>query len=328
MLITVRTGPSALETMYCKTERDAQGNLMAFHMGRYFPVDPEGGIDLMGSSLTADELVMAAAPSHAAIIEGEFETYVFLSAPSVELERLVHRLRTAGAQILREGRYLGAPVESFQPDWLIKIATPEAGFGSLGVDVPPPAATSPTTQDASEVRLRLLSETNARLSAEVRALRASQAKALPAAAPPPEIAPVALPPVTASEPEPVPTAIEARPQASPSASSRHKVIMREVQSILSAVFPHLEPLRASMERLAIEATDRRAFYSALRELDEPRLGSNWKKLKGLDGWFERHVSDGRSDAGRIYARHYDSGWQILFGNKGEQATDIAWLSRQ
>ena len=184
MLITVRTGPSALETVYCKTACDAQGNLMAFHMGRYFPVDPDGGIDLMGSSLTADELVVTAAPLRAATVEGEFETYVFLRAPSVALDRLVYQLRGAGAQILREGRYLGDPVEGFQPDWLVKVVTPEAGFGSLGIDTPLPAAPSRTVQDASEIRLRLLSEANARLSAEVRALRVAGAKAPLVTAPP------------------------------------------------------------------------------------------------------------------------------------------------
>lgn len=302
---------------------------MAFHMGRYFPVDPDGGIDLMGSSLTADELVVTAAPLRAATVEGEFETYVFLRAPSVALDRLVYQLRGAGAQILREGRYLGDPVEGFQPDWLVKVVTPEAGFGSLGIDTPLPAAPSRTVQDASEIRLRLLSEANARLSAEVRALRVAGAKAPLVTAPPtPEVVLPTVPPMAALEPEPEPATIEAKPQASPPAPPRHKVIMREMRSIFSALFPHIELLRASMERLAIEATDRRAFYSALLELDEPRLGSNWKKLRGLEGWFERHVSDGRSDAGRIYARHHENGWQILFGHKSEQPNDIAWLSRQ
>ena len=35
-----------------------------------------------------------------------------------------------------------------------------------------------------------------------------------------------------------------------------------------------------------------------------------------------------TDAGRIYARHHENGWQILFGHKSEQPNDIAWLSRQ
>ena len=106
------------------------------------------------------------------------------------------------------------------------------------------------------------------------------------------------------------------------------MLMQEIQSVMTALCPHARLIRASLERLAVEVSDRRAFYAALRELGEPPLGSNWKKLKGVEGWFERHVSDGRSDAGRIYARREGNIWEVLFGHKGDQTSDIAWLAGQ
>ena len=83
---------------------------------------------------------------------------------------------------------------------------------------------------------------------------------------------------------------------------------------------------------ADKEVDRRALYRGLAELHvvNGRLPATWKKLKGLNAWWERHMSNGQDDAGRVYARLRDSDriWNVLISHKGEQSRDIAWLARQ
>jgi hypothetical protein len=47
-------------------------------------------------------------------------------------------------------------------------------------------------------------------------------------------------------------------------------------------------------------------------------------------WWERHLSDGQDDAGRIYVRFSstDRVWDVLISHKSGQTRDISWLSRQ
>lgn len=53
--------------------------------------------------------------------------------------------------------------------------------------------------------------------------------------------------------------------------------------------------------LSEQEDNRRALYRGLAELQivNGRLPPTWKKLKGLDAWWERHMSDGQDDAGRV-----------------------------
>jgi hypothetical protein len=91
-------------------------------------------------------------------------------------------------------------------------------------------------------------------------------------------------------------------------------------------------MRDSLIVIAAEFSNRRALYRALAELRtiNGRFPPTWKKLKGLDDWWERHTSDGQDDAGRVYARLGPSEriWDVLISHKSEQSRDIAWLARQ
>lgn len=102
--------------------------------------------------------------------------------------------------------------------------------------------------------------------------------------------------------------------------------------VLETLLPGMRLMRDSLIVIAAEFSNRRALYRGLAELQivSGRLPSTWKKLKGLGAWWERHMSDGKDDAGRVYARLGDSGhtWDVLISHKSEQARDIAWLSRQ
>ena len=95
--------------------------------------------------------------------------------------------------------------------------------------------------------------------------------------------------------------------------------------------PDIDLARDSLIVASGELTSRAGFYRAIAEL--PASGTRpdgWKMLRGADRWWERHVSTGRDDAGRAYARFdpVTRRWSFLLGWKQEQTHDIAWLNRQ
>jgi hypothetical protein len=108
-------------------------------------------------------------------------------------------------------------------------------------------------------------------------------------------------------------------------------VVEELKACLAATRPDVVLLRDSWQVLAGEFTARDGFWRAVGEL--PADGSRpdgWKSLRAADKVWERHVSNGRDDTGRAYAR-FDTGarrWGVLLGWKLEQGQDIAWLKRQ
>jgi hypothetical protein len=90
-------------------------------------------------------------------------------------------------------------------------------------------------------------------------------------------------------------------------------------------------LRDSLTVASVEFRDRTAFYRALRELAEggARLPPAWKKVRGAEEWWERHVSTGEDDSGRAYARALPggAGWDVLLSDKGSQDRDMVWLRK-
>ncbi|MCX7307144.1 MAG: hypothetical protein NTZ72_04015, partial [Afipia sp.] len=106
----------------------------------------------------------------------------------------------------------------------------------------------------------------------------------------------------------------------------------EIHVVLTTLVPRLTLLRDSKDVISAEFANRKSLYRGLAELYEfaDRLPSSWKKLQGLDQWWERHVSTGQDDAGRAYARRskVERGWEVLISHKGEQTRDILWLERQ
>ena len=64
--------------------------------------------------------------------------------------------------------------------------------------------------------------------------------------------------------------------------------------------------------MAGEFADRRSLYRALVELSADTLGRQWKVIRGAPGWRERHVSNGRDDSGRLYARSAPPAGSCLF----------------
>ena len=50
-------------------------------------------------------------------------------------------------------------------------------------------------------------------------------------------------------------------------------------------------------------------------------------MQGAAGWWERHVSDGQANTGRLYALYVGEAqlWDVLISDKAEQPRDMAWL---
>jgi hypothetical protein len=99
---------------------------------------------------------------------------------------------------------------------------------------------------------------------------------------------------------------------------------------METLLPRLNFERDSLTVAASEYANRKALYRSLGELAvSERLPANWKAVQGAAGWWERHVSNGQDNTGRLYA-HFHSPhrrWNVLISNKAEQARDMIWIGR-
>lgn len=281
------------------------------------------------------------------IVDGDETAYVLLAGSVAERENVATALRELGCGVLRVGRYLGEPHDGLAPDWFIRFTKQSASVERLIQRIQEVASVTPVESDVSvgaALRLRLLVAelANARshsasLAAEVARLRVERARSLSSAATESEEALRALEDETAgllaALEEETRLRAEAEARAEEAAKLARPVAARgveaEVASVVDCLLPHIHFLRDSLSVAAIEYRDRRALYRALAQMreDGARLPNTWKKLRGLDRWWERHVSDGTDDQGRIYARFndYDRSFDTLVSHKGEQARDLNWL---
>ena len=115
----------------------------------------------------------------------------------------------------------------------------------------------------------------------------------------------------------------------PALGSKGK-IADEVKDVLNFLLPNVRLLRDSIEVMTLEFDNRRIVWRSLAELISAKgVLKDWKKIRGADGWWERHMSDGRDNTDRIYARRgNETLWDVLISHKAEQIRDIAWLARQ
>jgi len=120
-----------------------------------------------------------------------------------------------------------------------------------------------------------------------------------------------------------------QPRAIPSPARKLK---DEIETVLASLLPRIDLQKDTLVFVSSELSDRTSLYRALAELNlgQERMPIRWKKVQGATGWWERHVSSGHDDAGRIYARLDSSTrrWQVLVSHKGDQSRDINWLVRQ
>jgi len=352
MMISIFNGPHLFETRECALVRLPDGREGAVWRGLAYPLElPDGRIEMASEAFPPGDCLhrdasIGAPQTNFAVIEGVEEAYVLLSGSSLACETAAGALKTSGYVVLRTGRYLGVPVDGLEADWFIRITKPRDERDSLSV-----LLTAVLTGQALDVRSHeTFGEYRARLIAgELGAVKAREA-ALRA-----EVNRLKLELTTGdqtqAEIDELRAAIElerslrqeadlaayaaaqlvSEPRADRPISSTGK-LKSEIEMVFETLLPEVRLIRDSLVVIAAEFSNRRALYRGLAELRivSGRLPPTWKKLKGLGEWWERHMSDGQDDAGRVYARlaSFDRVWDVLISHKSEQARDIAWLGRQ
>lgn len=125
------------------------------------------------------------------------------------------------------------------------------------------------------------------------------------------------------------TAIAEPPVRQPAPRTR---LNDEISVVLETLLPNLNLLRDSLTVAATEYPSRKSLYRALVELAaaEGRLPPTWKAVQRATAWWERHVSDGQDNTGRLYAQWLTGQrrWDVLISDKAEQFRDMIWLRRR
>lgn len=359
MLVNIRDGLQLLDVRQCRIVVLPDGTRGAVWRGLAYPLRPDDSIEVTDAAVppsacrqTASEPISIA---HA-LIEGSEEAWLIVAGSVTDRDWAAGRLKEGGITVLRTGPWLGDPVDGIAADWFVRFLRPTIGeplpdllTKLVGMPASPRTAPGETrlrlveaelasarqreallrrqlarTQEATQLatsvvdpEVQMLREA---LAAES-ALRASAEAALASAN-------VALAQVTTETAgvTPVP-ASRVRP---PSSSGRR--VADEVATVLATFLPRVHLLRDGLTVISAEFRERGSLYRAISELQPPpaRLSSSWKKLQGADGWWERHVSTGEDDSGRVYARWEvsDQRWAVLVSHKGDQTRDIGWLRRQ
>ncbi|MBR1296619.1 hypothetical protein [Bradyrhizobium sp. AUGA SZCCT0042] len=352
MMISIYNSGQLFETRECALVSLPDGREGAIWRGLAYPLElPDQRIEMGGEAFSPDDCLhpgVRTQPSRAnfAIIEGVEEAYVLVSGPSLSCETASGALKASGYDVIRTGRYLGDPVDGLEADWFIRISKPNDELETLSLLLAEVLTGRATVlhghQTLGEYRARLIAGELASAKAREAALRA-------------EVARLKLELTsggqTQTEIVELKAAIELernlRQEAELAAFAAAQLanetrvdrpvappgrLKNEIEVVLDTLLPGVRLMRDSLLVIAAEFSNRRALYRGLAELQtvNGRLPPTWKKLKGLGDWWERHMSDGQDDAGRVYARlgESDRTWDVLISHKSEQSRDIAWLGRQ
>jgi hypothetical protein len=352
MMISIFNSGQLFETRECALVRLPDGREGAIWRGLAYPLElPDYRIEIGSEAFHPSDCMQPEASvrsiqTNFAVIEGVEQAYILLSGSNLSCEAAAGTLKAFGYEVIRTGRYLGDPVDALEADWFIRITKPRGEHDSLAKLLAEVLAGQAVSVDSHETfgeyRARLIAGELASAKAREAALRAEVARLK---------LELASRGQTQAEIDELRAAIELerslRQEADLAAFAAAQLanearvdrpvappgkLKNEIEVVLEALLPGMRLMRDSLIVIAAEFSNRRALYRGLAELQivNGRLPLTWKKLKGLDVWWERHMSDGQGDAGRVYARleQSDRIWDVLVSHKSEQARDIAWLARQ
>jgi hypothetical protein len=314
-------------------------------------VSAENVIDVSGQAFSPAECdaPSSAAPSRNsfALIAGSSEIYLLLPGTVIECEEAAVKLRSAGVAVLRTGRYLGDPIGELQAEWFVRFVHPNSveNLPSFVGKIIERRQYQHSRQEPADLRIRVLTYELTQIRTREAALRAEilKLKENQSVIPTPTESTIVVeveknlvelksePPAAGDTEHPLqvsaPDVMQLEPSNLSPAPGR---IRAEIEIVLETLLPRIRLIRNSIDVVTAEFANRRAAYRALRELEEtPSLPSSWKKIHGVQGWWERHVSNGQDDQGRVYAhlQATDRRWDVLISHKGEQARDLNWLRR-
>jgi hypothetical protein len=352
MMISIFNSGQLFETRECLLVRLPDGREGAIWRGLAYPLElPDCRIEMGGEAFPPGDCLhqdtsIRPRQTNFAVIEGIEEAYVLLSGPSLSCETAAGKLKASGYDVIRTGRYLGDPVDGLEADWFIRITKHKDEHDSLAVLLTEVLAGQTvgvaSHETLGEYRARLIAGELASVKAREAALRAEVTRLKL------ELTSVGQ---AQTEIDELKSAIELerslREEADAAALAAAQLpnnsradrsaaqpgkIKNEIEIVFATLIPEVRLMRDSLIVIAAEFSNRRALYRGLAELRtvNGRLPPTWKKLKGLADWWERHISDGQDDAGRVYARlaNPERVWDVLISHKSEQARDIGWLARQ
>ena len=236
------------------------------------------------------------------MIEGVEEAYVLLSGPSLSCETAAGALKASGYDVIRTGRYLGEPVDGLEADWFIRITKPKDEHASLLhllTEVLAGQAMGVHSHETlGEYRALLIAGELASVKAREAALRAEIARLKL------ELTNIGQ---TQAEIDELKTAIglerRLREEADAAALAAAQLlndtrvdrpappvgkIGNEIEVVFATLIPEVRLMRDSLIVVVAEFSNRRALYRGLVELRtvNGRLPPTWKKLKGLDDWWQ------------------------------------------
>ena len=348
MIVAIKVNGRLIDETQCRPVLLPDGRQGAIWRGLAYPLAADNQIDAGGDAFPPGDCQdgkPALDPARRwTTIEGA-DAYLIVEGSILDAERAAVRIRENGVRVQRVGRYLGDPVDELAGDWFVKFERPQASnlvewlAEVLGAEFQ--TASGATSAPPEELRMSLLLETLAaarrgqdelheRLTAVTRRLAdekgsfsdelvALQANLEAERARREEAEKLAADALAAVQ----------QPRAIPSPARKLK---DEIETVLASLLPRIDLQKDTLVFVSSELSDRTSLYRALAELNlgQERMPIRWKKVQGATGWWERHVSSGHDDAGRIYARLDTSTrrWQVLVSHKGDQSRDINWLVRQ
>jgi hypothetical protein len=358
LLIQVFDVKALLEERVCQIVELPSGEKAAMWRGVAYRLAGANSIDISQPGLSHDELVLVPdVPKVAglkagrwAVVQGGDAVWVLVAGDVILRDEYAAKLRHGGFDVLRVGQWLGESVQGFDADWFIRVERPlgdSALESRLASVLGGTCAASTNAEDPVQMELsrqRALEDELAAARAQALAfeqlLGEERQKALASEA---ELfvliesleAELAEKKRDFAGPGEQQNTLLTGPKNSDGGLSPTRVgkpvtkIQDEISSVLTSLLPNMKLLRSSLRIASSEYRDRGAFYRALGELATgvAKLPPAWKKLRGADGWWERHVSTGEDDSGRLYARYGTEGasWQLLLSFKSEQSRDVAWL---
>ena len=327
LIVKIGDANGLLEARRCRIVHLADGVRAALWRGLVWPLGDDDTIDVAGPAFG---LLSENSPSALGfgIIEADEEAWLVLDGPVAVRDAAVGALQRAGITILRSGPWLGDAVDGVAGTGFIRFIRPSANDLREAIAKILQQSVNPTSRrtDPAE-RIRALTvellETRAALArsgAEPR--EASSETGMELSRLQQENA--ALLQENLDLRQQFAASVAVRQDASLPAGRLHN----EIALFLTSFRPDLRFLRDSLTVVSAEFADRRGCYRALLELGPEALGRLWKKIQGAPSWWERHISNGRDDSGRIYVRRAERSWDVLVSHKSQQSRDVAWLARR
>jgi cell division protein FtsB len=331
IMVAIVDSDQPIEARRCRLVHLSDGTRAALWRGLAWPIGPGDRIDVAGPASPLLPEALSPDPRFG-LVDGDEEAWLVLEGSVTVRDAAVTALRRAGVGVLRTGPWLGDPVDGVVGANFIRFARPQVSDLRLAIvkileDTVTTASAKPEPAGRIRALMVELMETRAALAraqtapSESRQHASAEAEA--------ELARVqqenaALLREIADLQAQLAEAPPARAEPNRAAGRLH----HEIAVSLASFRPDLRFLRDSLMVVAGEFSDRRGLYRAVLEIRSEALGPSWKKIHGTSGWWERHVSNGQDDSGRIYARRGNGNWELLVSHKAQQARDINWLNRQ